>query len=147
MSETTYDIVRGACDDGMPYVPAVHCRRCGKFVGRNGSIEIEHFGMSNEVASVTGECARCLALQSHGWTVCHEEVADRDGDAVPCDRLAFGERIDPENLRPYPVCRKHYRPPYRLCAWVFGGRAYCTEHDAPWPLGESWCYKAFEATR
>jgi len=59
--ETRHDIVRGVCDDtGMPYVPGVNCINCGKFVGRNGYIEIDYFEMSNEVASVSGECAHCL---------------------------------------------------------------------------------------
>lgn len=47
--------------DGMTeYVPGVNCLHCGRFVGRDGSIEVEHFEMSSTVASVEGECGRCL---------------------------------------------------------------------------------------
>lgn len=64
MGETDYDIVRGVCKDGMPYVPGIPCSRCGRFVGRDGWIGIEHFEMSNEVGSVEGECARCMAAEA-----------------------------------------------------------------------------------
>lgn len=58
---TEWDLVRGTCDDGMtPYVPGIPCGECGRFVGRDGYIGINHFEMSSEVASVEGECARCL---------------------------------------------------------------------------------------
>jgi hypothetical protein len=42
------------------WVPCVNCIHCGKFVGRDGYIHIEHFEMSSEVASVDGECRECL---------------------------------------------------------------------------------------
>ncbi len=47
-------------DDGMTrYIPGVNCVHCGRFVGRDGHISVEHFEMSTEVASVDGECGRC----------------------------------------------------------------------------------------
>lgn len=55
-------LVHGWTDDGLErYVPGINCCDCGRFVGRDGSIEIEYFEMSTEVASVDGMCARCLA--------------------------------------------------------------------------------------
>jgi hypothetical protein len=57
-------------------------------------------------------CARCLRLFDEGYTECHEEIADRDGTAQPCERRAFDLRIDPEFGQPYPVCRAHYREPF-----------------------------------
>lgn len=47
--------------DGMqPFFPAVPCLHCGRFVGRDGHFNIEHFEMSTEIASLDGECRRCL---------------------------------------------------------------------------------------
>jgi hypothetical protein len=44
-------------DDGLAYyIPGVQCLTCGRFVGTNGAIEVEHREMSTEVASVTGWC-------------------------------------------------------------------------------------------
>jgi hypothetical protein len=37
---------------------------CGRFVGRDGSIEVEYFEMSSTVASVEGTCARCIAADA-----------------------------------------------------------------------------------
>jgi hypothetical protein len=55
------DITSGICDDGISaFVPGVNCLDCGRFVGRDGYIGIEYFEMSNEVASVEGQCRRCL---------------------------------------------------------------------------------------
>lgn len=52
----------GWTNDGWsPFWPGVNCIKCGRFVGRDGSISVEHFEMSFEVASVEGECARCLS--------------------------------------------------------------------------------------
>jgi hypothetical protein len=49
------------CDSyDRPYVPGVNCMECGLFVGRDGSIEVDHFEMSSEIASVEGTCAQCL---------------------------------------------------------------------------------------
>lgn len=63
MSETRADIARGVCDDGeTAYVPGVNCGECGRFVGRDGHILIGTFEMSEIVAYVEGECARCLRL-------------------------------------------------------------------------------------
>lgn len=64
-SETTHDIASGLMDDEMtPFVPGINCYTCGRFVGRDGSIEIEHYEMSEIVASVEGECRRCLDAPS-----------------------------------------------------------------------------------
>lgn len=51
----------GPMDSGMgPYTPGVHCIDCGRFEGRDGWIEVEFFEMSNEIASVAGQCRRCV---------------------------------------------------------------------------------------
>lgn len=48
-------------DDGMSqFVPGINCLDCGRFVGRNGYIGIEHYEMSSTVASIEGQCRRCL---------------------------------------------------------------------------------------
>ncbi len=55
------DLARGLMDDEMSaYVPGVNCLDCGRFVGRDGYIGIDHFEMSSEVASVEGQCRRCI---------------------------------------------------------------------------------------
>src|SRR5690606_14255200 len=99
------------------------CDRCGRFDNHlTERITQRANGYQGEESEAL--CPRCLRLVQyvgqHGWNECYEEVAGRDGDAEPCDRPAFGLRLDPENLRPYPVCRKHYRPPFRLCRWQSG---------------------------
>lgn len=55
-----------------------------------------------------------MRVVGEDWTLreCHEEVADAEGYAVPCERPALGWRIDPEDNQPYPVCATHYRWPY-----------------------------------
>jgi hypothetical protein len=61
MRATPSDSGYGWTDDGMsPYFPGIPCSPCGRFVGRDGSIEVEHREMSSEIASVDGTCARCL---------------------------------------------------------------------------------------
>lgn len=40
---------------------------------------------------------------------CHEGITDREGYFVPCEKRAVGYRLDPEEGRPYPVCKKHLR--------------------------------------
>jgi hypothetical protein len=51
----------GWCDNEMaPFFPGVPCVNCGKFIGRDGHFDVEHFEMSLEIASVDGECGRCL---------------------------------------------------------------------------------------
>jgi hypothetical protein len=48
-------------DDGIGrFIPGVNCIDCGRFVGRDGHISIEHFEMSSEIASVDGTCRRCI---------------------------------------------------------------------------------------
>jgi hypothetical protein len=47
------------CDDGRDFVPGVGCGDCGRFVGRDGSIELGYFEMSNQIAYVEGTCRRC----------------------------------------------------------------------------------------
>jgi len=43
---------------------------------------------------------------------CHEEIVDRDGFSVPCEKPAVGYRLDLNTGgRPYPVCGKHFRAP------------------------------------
>lgn len=57
-------ITSGLCDDGMtPFVPGINCIDCGRFVGRDGYIGIEHFEMSSVVASVEGQCRRCIDVE------------------------------------------------------------------------------------
>lgn len=47
--------------DGLQtFWPGMPCLHCGKFVGRDGWFNVEHFEMSNEIASVDAECRRCL---------------------------------------------------------------------------------------
>jgi hypothetical protein len=51
----------GFTDDGWsPFFPSTPCCECGRFVGRDGSFEVEHLEMSTVIASVDGTCARCL---------------------------------------------------------------------------------------
>lgn len=47
-------------DEERPFVPGINCLTCGRFVGRDGWIGIDYFEMSSEIASVEGECRRCL---------------------------------------------------------------------------------------
>lgn len=61
MADYISTIGRGTCEDHHPFVPGINCMECGRFVGRDGSIEIEHFEMSGEVASVEGTCSACIA--------------------------------------------------------------------------------------
>lgn len=44
---------------------------------------------------------------------CHEEV-ERDGRLEPCNRPPVSYRM--HEGEPYPVCRKHHRPPYWMGA-------------------------------
>jgi hypothetical protein len=82
------DIAAGVMDHGYgPYVPGVNCWTCGRFVGRDGHIEIEHFEMSDEVASVAGQCGRCCTAETErerdGMTTVNEWEGWgilRDGD-------------------------------------------------------------------
>lgn len=47
--------------DGMTeYTPRVNCITCGRFVGKDGSLNYEYFEMSSEIASLDGECRRCI---------------------------------------------------------------------------------------
>jgi hypothetical protein len=65
VDQTTSQIAAGLCDDGeTPYVPGVNCMGCGKFVGRDGRIEIAHREMSGAVASVEGTCGACMMKAS-----------------------------------------------------------------------------------
>lgn len=67
MTETVQSIVSGLMTDGCSwFVPGVNCMSCGRFVGRDGWIGIQTFEMSTEVASVEGECRRCLAKAGVG---------------------------------------------------------------------------------
>jgi hypothetical protein len=55
------DICNGLMDDELhAYVPGINCLDCGRFVGRDGYIGIEHYEMSSQVASVEGQCRRCI---------------------------------------------------------------------------------------
>lgn len=61
---TVGQIAHGLCDDEMtPYVPGVNCFECGRFVGRDGYIGFDHFEMSDQLASVEGQCRRCLGRE------------------------------------------------------------------------------------
>lgn len=66
MASTTraaYEKRYGLMDDEMtPYCPGVNCFTCGRFVGRDGYVGYEHFEMSMRLASIEGECARCIAV-------------------------------------------------------------------------------------
>lgn len=41
---------------------------------------------------------------------CHEEVADEDGMAEPCNRPATTTRTDPDDGHEYAVCDNHKEP-------------------------------------
>lgn len=45
-------------------VAGVNCSRCGRFVGRDGLIEVERIDSSYEVAVVGGTCARCVLVEA-----------------------------------------------------------------------------------
>lgn len=42
-----------------PWWPSVNCYNCGRFIGRDGHFSVERFEMSDVIASLDGECARC----------------------------------------------------------------------------------------
>lgn len=72
ITETVQQIARGYMDDGEHYyVPRINCWSCGRFVGRDGWIEFETFEMSWTLASVAGQCGRCLKAEIDGM----EDVA------------------------------------------------------------------------
>lgn len=92
---TQAQITSGYTDDGRPFVPGVNCDSCGRFVGRDGHIEIECFEMSSTVASVSGECGRCLPPRRSFDVVAQQAVTavtyelaplcpDPGGGASPC---------------------------------------------------------------
>lgn len=61
LARTTPSEGVGWCLNMMqPWFPGISCCSCGRFVGRDGSIEVEHFEMSFTIASVDGECRRCI---------------------------------------------------------------------------------------
>lgn len=45
-----------------------------------------------------------------GRPVCNQEVADRYGNAEPCDQPATATRFDPTWGEYYPVCDEHRTP-------------------------------------
>jgi hypothetical protein len=55
-SESGYGVT---LDGWSAFFPGMPCYTCGKFVGRDGHFEIEHFEMSSTIASIEAECARC----------------------------------------------------------------------------------------
>lgn len=46
-------------DMAYPFFPGVPCVHCGKFVGRDGVFNLEHFEMSNTIASLDAEHRGC----------------------------------------------------------------------------------------
>lgn len=58
--EIQEQITRGYTDGGWDYVPGINCWDCGRFVGRDGWIEIERREMSDTVAAVAGQCGLCM---------------------------------------------------------------------------------------
>ena len=63
--------------------------------------------------------------------VCHEAVIRAGGIEEPCNRPAVGYRLDEGS--PYPVCRKHHRPPYWLTARTEAGiRLKDDDYAARW---------------
>ena len=51
----------GWTNDGLyPFFPGVPCYTCGRFVGRDGYFVVETFEMSSTIASLEGQCRRCL---------------------------------------------------------------------------------------
>jgi hypothetical protein len=107
-NEYVGQIVRGVMDDGATrYVPGVHCMTCGRFVGRDGWIEIETFEMSEIVASVEGECARCLQAQTSKPFCSNPGCICAQSDPKPCE--AFARADDATQAR----CAR--------CGWVRAG--------------------------
>lgn len=50
----------GWCPDLMtPFFPGMPCVHCGKFVGRNGHFNVEHYEMSDTIASLDAEHHDC----------------------------------------------------------------------------------------
>lgn len=104
MDQTISQIATGLCDDGeMPYVPGVNCVDCGKFVGRDGCIEIAHREMSGAVASVEGTCGACMMKASAAerrlstCQRCQTLISDDETDvphrtSSPC-RILAGARV------------------------------------------------------
>jgi hypothetical protein len=60
MSDLRVADASGVIDTFMPYFPGVNCVHCGQFIGRDGAIYIETWEMSDVIASMDGECGRCL---------------------------------------------------------------------------------------
>lgn len=84
MTEYLSDVASGLMNDGeRAYVPGVNCSTCGRFVGRDGWLEFEFFEMSSALASVSGECARCVAA-----AVAREQVDEIP--ALPMHRTEAG---------------------------------------------------------
>lgn len=115
------------------------CDRCGRFDAHPTGVIVQ------AASPYQGEddmvlCARCAGLHYSGWSECHESVTDSDGVEVPCERPAYGVRIDPTFGGPYPVCRRHCRPPYQMCEW---GQWYdgplCLTHDGRRSDESDWC--------
>lgn len=68
--------------DGMTeFWPGIQCHCCHRFVGTDGSIEVEHFEMSRRVASVDGTCGPCLRGE-----------CPRNDPRDPCWALSWKER-------------------------------------------------------
>lgn len=64
----------GLCTNGYTaFWPGTPCLHCGKFVGRDGHFNVEHFEMSSEIASMDAECATCMGLlvDAERWNAAH----------------------------------------------------------------------------
>lgn len=64
---------QGLMLDGIhEYHPGINCHTCGRFVGRDGYIGVEHFEMSSEIASIEGQCRKCIdeSCSTHGQIDC-----------------------------------------------------------------------------
>lgn len=59
------------------YHPGINCWDCGRFVGRDGHIEIEHAEMSSSILSIGGQCRRCAdrSCSIHGHVDCERCAA------------------------------------------------------------------------
>lgn len=66
-------------------------------------------GQDPDELQETLDCVRAAlsALDGEGRQECHEDMG-----SDPCGKPAVGERLDPEQGDPYPVCAEHLRPPF-----------------------------------
>ena len=113
---------------------AIRCARCGQY----GAVTSKDSGNWDHY------CIRCVRVLDFGADECYEAVTDRDGNEEPCERPAYDLRVDAMFGGRYPVCRKHYRPPFEECRWD-DDFTRCEVHGGVQDYESQVCSKAFEA--